>query len=255
MIGSMDRLQKPRQAALALFLGLAGTLVLAGAERPGGATQPTLPYPENPSKNKPSTAAVVKPPNAGWPPAGLAPAVTPAKRLATLAKARSMVGWTGTAIRVDGKSFRADCAGFVSACYYSAGVNLFQGASPAKSLDTACQILWDRCKGRAIADRNRKPKTGDLVFFDNTWDRNGNRLRDDRLTHIGLVDSVDADGAIHCLHFSSGMVKRFTMDPSRPGVAHKNGKTVNDWLRRAAPGEKASSKDLAGALFAAFATP
>jgi cell wall-associated NlpC family hydrolase len=242
---------------MGLFLGLTGTLSLTGAERPGGgATMSTVPPTENSSTKKSAVPPVVKPPIAAWPPAGLAAAVTPAKRLATLAKARSMVGWTGTAIRVDGKSFRADCAGFVSACYYSAGVNLSQGASSAKgSQDTACQILWDRCKGRAITDRNRKPKTGDLVFFDNTWDRNGNRLRDDRLTHIGLVDSVDADGAIHCLHFSSGMVKRFTMDPARSGVAQKNGKTVNDWLRRAPPGEKASPQDLAGALFTAFATP
>jgi hypothetical protein len=38
-------------------------------------------------------------------------------------------------------------------------------------------------------------RLGDIIFWDNTWDRNGNkRFGDDPLTHAGIVISIDEDG-------------------------------------------------------------
>ncbi len=45
------------------------------------------------------------------------------------------------------------------------------------------------------------PRPGDVVFWDNTYDANGDGdLTDDPLTHVGLVVAVDADGTIHYEH-------------------------------------------------------
>ncbi|MBN8218360.1 MAG: CHAP domain-containing protein [Spirochaetes bacterium] len=236
--------------AIGLLLGAAGPLTLSGADAQPGAqvkSGPILAAPKPaplPVVVKPAPAAVFEAP------------VAPARHLAAAAKAKSLLGWKGAAFLVEGRRFRADCAGFVAACYDSAGVNLFSRMPAGKAgEDTACQLLWQRYKARAVTAKNRLPKVGDLVFFDNTWDRNGNRVRDDRLTHVALVDSVAASGVVHCLHFSSGMVKGLSLDPARPLVNQAGGKTVNDWLRRGAPGEKPNPQNLAGALFAAYVTP
>jgi hypothetical protein len=51
-----------------------------------------------------------------------------------------------------------------------------------------------------VDTENRLPLPGDLVFWDNTYDRNGNGRWDDDLTHAGIVVSVDDDGTIHYVH-------------------------------------------------------
>ncbi len=39
-----------------------------------------------------------------------------------------------------------------------------------------------------------KVRLGDLVFFDNTYDRNGDGKFDDRITHVGIVVGFDKEG-------------------------------------------------------------
>jgi hypothetical protein len=46
-----------------------------------------------------------------------------------------------------------------------------------------------RSSGKLFKEGIVKP--GDLVFFDNTYDRNGNKLFDDKLTHVGIVVGID----------------------------------------------------------------
>ena len=94
-------------------------------------------------------------------------------------------------------------------------------------------------------------RPGDLAFFHNSWDRNGNKLRDDRFTHVALVERVADDGTIRLLHFASGKVKRDVMN-----LRHKNtardpdtGETLNSYLRRG------GGKVLTGQLFFRFGRP
>jgi hypothetical protein len=54
---------------------------------------------------------------------------------------------------------------------------------------------WLRSEGRYVTPAEATPRPGDLVFFD--WQRDG------ELDHIGLVQSVGADGRIHTIEGNS----------------------------------------------------
>ena len=102
---------------------------------------------------------------------------------------------------VGGTEYRDDCTGAVLAVYAAAGINLgarfhrYQGNGVAR----LHRMMHDhRLYFRAAPDA--RPEPGDIVFFDNTWDRNGNRRWDDDLTHMGLVVAVDRNGTISYLH-------------------------------------------------------
>ena len=43
--------------------------------------------------------------------------------------------------------------------------------------------------------RNENPLVGDMIFWDNTWDRDGDCSVNDKQTHMGIVKSYNADGA------------------------------------------------------------
>ena len=48
------------------------------------------------------------------------------------------------------------------------------------------------------------PEPGDLVVWDNTYDKNNDGLRNDELTHIGMVIESYGDGTIRYVHFHYG---------------------------------------------------
>ncbi len=102
---------------------------------------------------------------------------------------------------VGGTEYRDDCTGAVLAVYAAAGINLgaqfhrYEGNGVAR---LHRMTLDHRLYFRAAPDA--RPEPGDIVFFDNTWDRNGNRRWDDELTHMGLVVAVDRAGTISYLH-------------------------------------------------------
>ncbi|MFB9376358.1 peptidoglycan-binding protein [Kineococcus gynurae] len=77
------------------------------------------------------------------------------------------------------------CAMFVSWCTFTAGVPL--PASTAKGFAwTPAGAAWFRSLGRWTAD----PAPGHVVFFDFPADDV------DRISHVGLVESVEADGTL-----------------------------------------------------------
>lgn len=151
-------------------------------------------------------------------------------------------------IRVGNRPYRADCSGFVSAVYEAEGVQLDKAGVSA---DSGTETIYRSLKawGRLVPDRQVRP--GDLAFFHNTWDRNGNKLRDDRFTHVALVERVGADGTIDLLHFASGKVKRDVMNLRHRRTARDpdTGDTLNSYLRRG------GGKVLTGELFFRFGRP
>ena len=152
-----------------------------------------------------------------------------------------------TKVSVDGVPFRSDCSGFVLACYSSIDRRLIDPTIPAKS---GTELIFKTLKkqGRIVKG---KGKAGDLVFFHNTWDKNGNGLRDDRFTHIGLVESVDPDGRVHFAHYASGVVKKGILSPSRPNLSRdpETRAILNSHIRRR------GGRTLAGQLFHRFGRP
>src|SRR5687768_6377255 len=91
-----------------------------------------------------------------------APAAEPAApdRIATTA-----AGFVGDrALVVAGERYRWDCSGLVEAALASAGC-AFKGSSA---------MLFEQAKERRVLHRRRRPSPGDVAFFDDTYDRNGN---------------------------------------------------------------------------------
>lgn len=110
--------------------------------------------------------------------------------------ARNYVGATSLTAR--GKKFNVDCTGGVMASYYLAGIDLWPIMAPYEG--NGVKRLYNGLKDKGLLHRNNYPVPGDLIFWDNTWDRNRNGLVDDPLTHIGLVISCDDAGNIEYFH-------------------------------------------------------
>lgn len=99
---------------------------------------------------------------------------------------------------VNGIRYPMDCTGVVRAAYAFGGVDLAYKFSAYAGNGVRRLYLTLRDEGLLYA--TRYPAPGDLVFWDDTYDANGNGKADDNLTHVGLVTKVDADGTISYLH-------------------------------------------------------
>lgn len=145
------------------------------------------------------------------------------------------------------RGFRNDCSGFVMAAYDRAGHPIVGNT----------RSLWATAKDDKRTHRKKRPDPGDLVFFDDTYDRNGNGKRDDELTHIGVVLAVDDDGTITVAHGGTSKGRTLLyMNLYTPDVRRDpEGAVRNDYLRARRRGESENEKFLAGELFRGFASP
>ena len=95
----------------------------------------------------------------------------------------------------------------------------------------------------------RGPEPGDIVFFDNTWDRNGNGRWDDDLTHMGVVVAVDRNGTISYLHnhLRRGVIVE------QMNLRHPDSRELNAPLRQRGSPRDGSGRWLASHLVRGFA--
>jgi hypothetical protein len=144
------------------------------------------------------------------------------------------------------RGYRDDCSGFVMAVLDRAGMPI--------SGNTASIYTW--ADERGAVHHRKRPSPGDLVFFDDTYDRNHNGRRDDALSHIAVVLEVERDGTILMAHdgTSSGRTT-FRMNLESPELrAASDGTVLNDWLRARRDSDPKGTGYLAGELWRAFAT-
>ncbi len=99
---------------------------------------------------------------------------------------------------VKGKSFNIDCSGTVMAIYWYAGIDLAK-AFPGYS-GGGTERIYKYLRDKELLYKTKIPAPGDIIFWDNTYDKNGNGKLDDYLTHMGMVVSVDDDGNIEYIH-------------------------------------------------------
>ncbi|TVR03107.1 MAG: hypothetical protein EA398_06225 [Deltaproteobacteria bacterium] len=97
-----------------------------------------------------------------------------------------------------------------------------------------------------------RPAVGDLVFFHNTFDRNGDGRNNDWYTHIGIVEDVDEAGTVSFLSYMNGEVQRHVLNLESPSVGREGSRVLNSELRAAASGDPDFTQRLAGELFAGF---
>jgi cell wall-associated NlpC family hydrolase len=153
-----------------------------------------------------------------------------------------------TKVRVGRKPFRNDCSGFVTACFSTVGAELIE---PLVTGPSSSGMMFKTLKKQRRVHNRKRPLPGDLAFFHNTHDRNGNGLRDDQFTHVALVERVDDDGTIILLHFLSGEIRRDRVNRFHRNKARDpdSGKVWNSYLR------KGGGKVLTSQLLFRFARP
>jgi cell wall-associated NlpC family hydrolase len=158
-------------------------------------------------------------------------------------RAASLVGASLASYRVPD-----DCSGLVRASYQAIGVELLShGTLPGEN---AVSAIYRRAQ-RSGALHKHTPTPGDIVFFHETYDRNRDGLRNDGLTHVGVIESVEADGTVVFVHRGGSGVKRSRMNLRQPSQHGKAGHILNDYLRRAEGGERAR---LTSELFSGYAS-
>ncbi len=84
------------------------------------------------------------------------------------------------------------------AVYYYAGIDLskdfnkYQGGGVSR--------IYQYLKDKKLIYYTENPVPGDILFWDNTYDANGNGTRDDILTHMGIVVDVTENETITYIH-------------------------------------------------------
>jgi cell wall-associated NlpC family hydrolase len=136
-----------------------------------------------------------------------------------------------------------DCTGLARLAYFAGGVDLMaRGNRPGEN---GVSAIW-RLAATSKATHFGTPSPGDLVFFVETYDRNRDGLRNDGRTHIGVVESVDAEGTVFFVHRTRQGVTRSWLN-----LAHR-GRKWNPVLR---PAEGELRAWDTAELFAGFAHP
>lgn len=173
--------------------------------------------------------------------------VAPGARDSAVSTARRLLG--KSAITINGKRFGDDCTGLVRAVYAQVGVDLMADATPD---DNGVSAIYRFATKHGRLFEGGRPVAGDLVFFKETYDFNRDGRNNDGLTHIGVVDDVEADGTVIVIHRVAKGVVRYRMNLAHPTQASSpQGVRWNDWLRAEGPGAK---PQLTAQLFAGYAT-
>jgi peptidoglycan DL-endopeptidase CwlO len=153
-------------------------------------------------------------------------------------------------IALNGKRYSNDCSGFVRAVFDYSRIDLMSDGRPG---DSGTQAIYRYALRHGEVYRNRHPQPGDLVFFRDTYDKHRDGRRNNGLTHVGIVDSIDPDGTVSVIHRVRRGVVRYRMNLSRPHLHldPANGQMLNDYLRIAG---KQTKPALTGELFAIYGT-
>ncbi len=144
-----------------------------------------------------------------------------------------------------GALYRWDCSGLIEAAYARAGLPI-TGSSAS---------LYERAQALGVLHRDHRPAPGDVAFFENTYDRNGNGRLDDDITHVAVVTAVDEDGTITMVHKGGSGVGWLYMNLDRPGIYQsEDGRVLNSYLRSRSSRDPRGTRYLSGELWRGFAS-
>lgn len=157
-------------------------------------------------------------------------------------------------IESKGRHIAYDCAGVTRAIYLKHGIDLYSGG-PSQPNANGVRLIHAHIRQQGTFHQGPVVHPGDLVFFNNTWDYNGDGKVNDPLTHVGIVERQEPDGTVVFISRVAGAVERYHMNLALPHI-HKtaDGRILNDYLRRKDVIDQAGTGYLAGELFAQFAT-
>lgn len=122
---------------------------------------------------------------------------TPHRRIEKLIEGAHQVRGKESLV-VRGKKFRIDCTGTIMAIYYYAGIDLsvcFQGYT-----GNGVARIYAYFRDHGLLYDPEVPAPGDIIFWDESYDKNGDGLANDQLTHMGMVVDVGPQGDITYVH-------------------------------------------------------
>jgi hypothetical protein len=164
--------------------------------------------------------------------------------------ARKLLGRRHLVVR--GRSFPYDCTGVVRAIYLYAGIDLARDFEQYSG--NGVLRLFRSLEKQNLLYSSPHPATGDIIFWDNTYDRNGDGAWNDALTHMGMVLSSRPDGTIQYVHlnYTRGIVIE-NMNLLEPDLHRKlirgQLRILNSPIRLKEPGRPHPPEWLAGQLY------
>jgi hypothetical protein len=114
------------------------------------------------------------------------------------ASADHYLGTTGGLLGADDRSYSLDCSGALMAIYYRSGIDLEK--TYAGYQGNGVKRLYSALRDNKLIHNAKIPAVGDLIFWDNTYDRNEDGEFNDYFTHTGMVVGVDTFGTITYAH-------------------------------------------------------
>lgn len=169
--------------------------------------------------------------------------------------ARTAAGLVGArTITVNGRRIAYDCAGVARAIYLRHGIDLYENQVNGGQAN-GVRMIYTHVRQHGRIHRGPIVQPGDLVFFDNTWDANGDGKLNDPLTHIGIVELVERDGTVVFISRVASAIERYRLNLEMPDLHRAaDGRIVNDYLRRKDSRDADGTQYLTGELFSAFGT-
>ncbi len=201
--------------------------------------------PETPPRGQPE-------PQPPPPPPGLLAALPAPTRAALVARAARWIGHRGAFV-AGGRRFHPDCSGFVEAVYEAAGIPVRDAIAIRPQDERRASAALQRAARElgVLYGAEREPLPGDLVFFEDTYERGRHSVNG--VTHVGLVESVLGDGTVRFLHRGGRGVARASLRLAAPERAFgPDGERWNSALRAVRRGDPRETRYLAGELFAGF---
>jgi len=156
---------------------------------------------------------------------------------------------------IRGKRFNMDCTGTVLAIYYYAGIDLARDFN--KYTGNGVTRLYKSLEAQELLYDTRYPVTGDIIFWDNTYDRNEDGKWNDPLTHVGMVMNVSANGDVEYVHlnYRRGIIIE-NMNLRQPEIHQRMEKgqmrIINSPMRMKQAGRSRPDNWLSGQLFKIF---
>jgi hypothetical protein len=156
---------------------------------------------------------------------------------------------------IRGKRFNMDCTGAVLAIYYYAGIDLAQDFNKYKG--NGVMRLYKSLEAEDLLYYTQYPVTGDIIFWDNTYDRNEDGQWNDPLTHVGMVMNVSADGSVEYVHLNYRrgiIIEKMNLDQPEIHQRIEKGqmRIVNSPMRMKQAGKAHPENWLSGQLFKIF---
>ena len=151
-----------------------------------------------------------------------------------------------------GRRIAYDCAGVTHAIFLEHGIDLYR-ADHHDAKANGVRLIYNHVRRYGTLHREPDVRPGDLVFFDNTWDFNGDGNANDPLTHVGIVEELEPDGTVIFISRVASAIERYRMNLEHPHIHRTgDGRVLNDYIRRKHPTDPADTARLTGELFAFY---